>query len=100
MAREIYVKGNHVVAKKWYAHDEFLGIYEYGYQDGSHCVREIKTNKRFNVKPKDIRNPTNEEEEEIKKLLKKRKVLLKEMKKEVTEEKNSEELEMALAALN
>ena len=99
MAKETYVNGNHVVAKKWNASsEEFLGIYEYDYSDGSHCVMEIKTNRRYNIKPKDVRNPTNEEEEEIKNLLKERKAILKEMKKEITEKKNNEELDMALAS--
>ena len=78
MAKLTLVKGDHIVAKKW-SGEEFIGIFEYGYQDGSHCVVEVSTNKRFNVKAKDVVRYTNEDEEkEIKRIIKERKIVLKE----------------------
>ena len=84
MAKLTLVKGDHIVAKKW-SGEEFIGIFEYGYQDGSHCVVEVSTNKRFNVKAKDVVRYTNEDEEkEIKKIIKERKIILKEPPKNET----------------
>ena len=92
MGKTIFIKGDHVVAKNW-SGEEFLGIYDYGYTDGQHCVMNVKTNRRFCCKPKDVRNATNDEENEIKKILKEKKA---QVKKETLEE--SEELEVALAS--
>jgi hypothetical protein len=93
MGKKIFVKGDHVAAKTWQG-EEFLGIYDYTYTDGLHCVMNVKTNKRFCVKSKDIREANNDEEEEIKKILKEKKIKLKEMQKKMIDE----EFEAALAS--
>ena len=98
MGKLILVKGDHVVAKKW-SGEEFLGVFEYSYLDGSHCIFEVKSNRRFNAKPNDVRLPTDEEEKEIKRLIKDKKIKLKEPLTTVKETANNEELEMALAAV-
>lgn len=97
MGKVILVKGDHVVAKKW-SGEEFLGVYEYRYLDGSHCIFEVKSNRRFNAKPNDVRYPTDEEEKEIKRIIKDKKIKLKEPSPTVNTTAN-EELEMALAAV-
>lgn len=97
MAKLNLVKGDHVVAKKW-SGEEFLGLYEYNYLDGSHCIFELGSHKRFNAKPKDVRLPSEDEEKEIKRLIKENKAYLKALK-EPQKETPNEELEMALSAI-
>ena len=97
MAKYNLTKGDHVVAKKW-SGEEILGLFEYTYSDGSHCIFDVKTNKRFNTKRKDVREVTEEEEKEIKKILKEKKDYLKNAKIEDTpKEEENEELNIALA---
>jgi hypothetical protein len=98
MGKLILVKGDHVVAKKW-SGEEFLGVYEYQYLDGSHCIFEVKSNRRFNAKPNDVRIPSNEEENEITRIIKEKKAILKSPPTTVNTTVNNEELEMALAAV-
>jgi hypothetical protein len=97
MAKVNLVKGDHIVAKKW-SGEEFLGVYEYSYQDGSHCVIEVATNKRFNVKHKDFRMANEDEEKEIKKLVKENKTKIRENVEVATKGTQESELEDALAA--
>lgn len=98
MGKLILVRGDHVVAKKW-SGEEFLGVYEYGYLDGSHCIFAVGSNRRFNAKPNDVRLPTEEEEKEIKRIVNENKVKLKEPPTSVNTAVNKEEFDMVLAAV-
>ena len=91
------VKGNFVSAKKW-SGEHFLGVYEYTYDDGSHCVLEVSTYKCFNVRKGCIKHATEEQEKEIKALLKERKIASAEKKAESKKETSDEEFESVLAA--
>ena len=75
MAKTEFSKGACVKAKKW-SGDEFFGVLEYTYDDGSHCVLEVATSKRFNVKKNDIELADEEAEKDIKKLMKEKKLTL------------------------
>lgn len=95
MIKKVLQKGDYVVAKKWNG-EEMLGILEYTYTDGEHCVKDAKTNKRFCSHKNDIRLATEEEENKIKLLLKENNII---MKKYITPTVIEEdELEEALAA--
>ena len=63
MAKTVFSKGDSVNAKKW-SGTSFLGIYEHMYDDGSHCVVDATTGKRFNVHPDDVKMATEEEAKE------------------------------------
>lgn len=69
MAKQSYVKGDCVRAKKW-SGESFLGMYEHTYDDGSHCVVDPSTGKRFNVLKSQLKMATDEEAKEIKRLAK------------------------------
>lgn len=75
MAKKEFSKGACVKAKKW-SGDEFFGVLEYTYDDGSHCVLEVATAKKFNVKPNDIELTDEEAEKDIKKMIKDNKLKL------------------------
>lgn len=75
MAKTVISKGACVKAKKW-SGDEFFGVLEYTYDDGSHCVLEVATAKKFNVKPNDIELADEEAEKDIKKMMKDNKLKL------------------------
>ena len=75
MAKSLFSKGACVKAKKW-SGQEFFGVLEYTYDDGSHCVLEVATSKRFNVKANDIELADEEAEKDIKKLMKENKLTL------------------------
>lgn len=104
MAKTVFSKGDCVVGKKW-SGAEIVGVYEYSYDDGSHCVLEVSTNKRFCIKPKDLQLLNDEEAKEVKKLMKEKKLKLHEKADVVSstknlstvEEKKKEELDVALA---
>lgn len=69
MAKHNFVKGDCVRAKKW-SGESFLGMYEHTYDDGSHCVVDPSTGKRFNVLKPQLKMATDEEAKEIKRLVK------------------------------
>lgn len=69
MMNNIFTKGDSVNCKKWNG-TQFLAIYEYMYEDGSHCVVDVTNGKRFNIHHTDIQNATEEEIKQIKKLTK------------------------------
>lgn len=104
MAKTIFSKGDCVKGKKW-SGAEIKGIYEYAYDDGSHCVLEVSSGKRFNVKEKELQMADEEEAKEIKKLQKENHLKLhdkadsmqvvKDLVKD--EEETKEELDIALA---
>ena len=104
MAKINFSKGDCVKGKKW-SGAEFLGMYEYTYDDGSHCVLEVSTGKRFNVKEKELQLANEDETKEIKKLQKENKLTLHKKPDAVSnaknlsevEEKKTEELNVALA---
>ena len=105
MAKINFSKGDCVKGKKW-SGAEIKGIYEYSYDDGSHCVLEVSSGKRFNVKEKQLQMASEEESKEIKKLQKEKHLKLHDKADAVStgknlsqkkEEKNSEELDIALA---
>lgn len=73
MAKTEFSKGTCVRAKKW-SGEEFFGVFEYTYEDGSHCVLDVSTTKRFNVKKDDLTLANEEEEKDIKKLMKEKKL--------------------------
>ena len=75
MAKTEFSKGACVRAKKW-SGEEFFGVLEYTYDDGSHCVLEVSTAKRFNVKKDDLTLANEEEEKDIKKVMKENKLTL------------------------
>lgn len=75
MTKTVISKGACVRAKKW-SGDEFFGVLEYTYDDGSHCVLEVATAKRFNVKKDDLTIANEEEEKDIKKIMKEKKLKL------------------------
>lgn len=109
MAKTVFSKGDSVNAKKW-SGTSFLGIYEHMYDDGSHCVVDVTTGKRFNVHPDDVKMASEEEAKEIKKLSKENNVKLREdgtktyvtskaTPKPTEEPKVDEELEAAMEAI-
>jgi hypothetical protein len=109
MAKTVFSKGDAVNAKKW-SGTSFLGIYEQTYDDGSHCVVEVTSGKRFNVHLEDVKMASEEDAKEIKKLSKENNVKPREddsktyvtgktTPKEVEEPKVDEELEAALEAV-
>lgn len=109
MAKTVFSKGDSVNAKKW-SGTSFLGIYEHMYDDGSHCVVDATTGKRFNVHPDDVKMASEEEAKEIKKLSKENNVKPREddtktyvtgkaTPKATEEPKVDEELEAALEAI-
>lgn len=53
-----------VKAKKWNG-EEFIGILEYEYKDGSYCVSD-KNGRRFNIKHNDIKPHSENLKEELK----------------------------------
>lgn len=75
MAKSLFSRGACVRAKKW-SGQEFFGVLEYTYDDGSHCVLEAATAKKFNVKANDIELADEEAEKDIKKLMKENKLAL------------------------
>jgi len=104
MAKTEFSKGDCVKGKKW-SGSEIIGVYEYTYDDGSHCVLEVANGKRFNIKPKDLELASEDEAKEIKKLQKENHLKLhdkadsmqvvKDLVKD--EEETKEELDIALA---
>lgn len=56
-----YKKGAMISAKKFNG-EEFLGVYQYTYDDGSHCVSD--GTKKWCCKPRDVK-PANDEESKI-----------------------------------
>ena len=91
-----FKKGEMVSAKKLNG-EEFLGIYEHGYDCGDHCVFDGE--KKFCVKHNTVKKATPEEEEVIKETIikpmreeKKRKAL-EELKKKQEEELEEEDVE-------
>lgn len=101
MGKLILSKGNAVIAKKW-SGEEFIGLFEHTYKDGTHCVLDVKTNKRFNIKAKDIKLATEDEAKEAKRLAKKNNAVVRDNvgEKIVKHKENneSEELKLALAS--
>jgi hypothetical protein len=94
MAKKInFIKGDCVSAKKW-SGEEFLGIFEYTYDDGSYCVMDASNNRHFNVLKGCIKHATEEQEKTIRVLVKERNVKITTPKTEV----NNAELEYALEA--
>ena len=75
MAKTEFSKGDAVVGKKWSGATVY-GILEYSYDDGSHCVLEASSGKRFNVKVNELQLATEEEEKDIKRLFKEGKLKL------------------------
>lgn len=65
MSIDNFERGDYVVAKKFNG-EEVIGVYEYPYLDGSHCVKNIKDNHRCCTKKGCIRKATSEEIEEMK----------------------------------
>lgn len=94
MTKIILTKGDCVSAKKW-SGEQFLGIYEHTYDDGSYLVRDVKLMRDFNVHKRQIRLATEEEEKQIKQLLKEP-IITNDDNKE--EHNNDDELDEALAA--
>ena len=104
MAKTNFSKGDCVKGKKW-SGAEIKGIYEYAYDDGSHCVLEVSSGKRFNVKEKELQMADEEEAKEIKKLQKEKHLKLHDKADSMSvvkdlvkdEEETKEELDIALA---
>lgn len=69
MSKKTFTNKEIVKCKKWDG-EEFHGMYLYTYNDGTHCVLEAKTNKRFNVLEDDIEEVSEEKAKEVKKLIK------------------------------
>ena len=67
MAKTNISKGDCVKGKKW-SGAEIIGVYEYAYDDGSHCVLDVTNGKRFNIKPKDLELASEDEAKDIKKM--------------------------------
>lgn len=109
MVKTNFTKGDSVNCKKW-SGASFLGIYEHMYDDGSHCVLDVVSGKRFNVHPTDVKEASEEEAKEIKKLSKENNVKPREddsktyvtgkaTPKATEEPKVDEELEAAMEAV-
>lgn len=104
MAKTNFSKGDCVKGKKW-SGAEIKGVYEYTYDDGSHCVLEVANGKRFNIKPKDLELASEDEAKEIKKLQKENHLKLHDKADSMSvvkdlvkdEEETKEELDIALA---
>lgn len=97
MAKIKFTKGDCVTAKKWNG-EEFIGLYEFTYDDGEHCIIDVKTNKRFCSHNKDVKLASDSEAKEIKQLAKENKTKPMENISTTTETIDNEELEEALAA--
>ena len=67
-----YIKGDYVSAKNW-SGEHLLGIYEYQYLDGEHCITNAKNGRKFCAHHHDVRMATEEQVKEIKKLMKENK---------------------------
>jgi hypothetical protein len=104
MAKTNFSKGDCVKGKKW-SGAEIKGVYEYTYDDGSHCVLDVTNGKRFNIKPKDLELASEDEAKEIKKLQKEKHLKLHDKADSMSvvkdlvkdEEETKEELDIALA---
>ncbi len=104
MAKTNFSKGDCVKGKKW-SGAEIKGVYEYTYDDGSHCVLEVANGKRFNIKQKDLELASEDEAKEIKKLQKEKHLKLHDKADSMSvvkdlvkdEEETKEELDIALA---
>ena len=104
MAKTNFSKGDCVKGKKW-SGAEIKGVYEYAYDDGSHCVLEVSSGKRFNIKEKDLELASEDEAKEIKKLQKEKHLKLHDKADSMSvvkdlvkdEEETKEELDIALA---
>lgn len=92
MAKTSFTRGDCVVAKRWNG-TEFMGVYEYTYSDGEHCIIDTN-NKHFCSHKHDVRKATEEEEKKIKQLMKQNKIIP--IKEPIDED---EELKEALAAV-
>lgn len=97
MAKQNFSKGDYVNAKKW-SGASFLGMYEHCYNDGSHCVIEASTGKRFNVLAGKLKAANEEEVKEIKRLVKENDIKPRETVSDNLAGKNDSDLEAALAA--
>lgn len=99
MANTILVKGDYVVAKKWNG-EEIIGILDYTYTDGEHCVIDAKTKQRFCSHKNDVRLANEFEQNEIKKLTKEQKIITRQTENIIKNKQNNtdDELEAALAA--
>ena len=98
--KTVFNRGDYVKCKKWDG-VEILAILEYTYPlDSSHCVVDVKTTKRFNIRPNDIKLATEEEAKEIKRLSKENNITLGKNIAESIKIKNNinKELEAALEA--
>ena len=79
-----------------------MGILEYTYDDGSHCVVDVTNSKRFNVLKGDLKHASEEETKEIKNLAKQNNIRAykkdNSTNKKETEKEMESELEAALKA--
>lgn len=101
MAKQVFLNGDYVKAKKW-SGESFLGILEYTYDDGSHCVVDVTSSKRFNVLKGDLKHASEEETKEIKNLAKQNNIRAYKKdnstkKKETDKKEKEEELELEAA---
>ena len=104
MAKTNFSKGDCVKGKKW-SGAEIKGVYEYTYDDGSHCVLEVANGERFNIKQNDLELASEDEAKEIKKLQKEKHLKLHDKADSMSvvkdlvkdEEETKEELDIALA---
>ena len=97
---EIVKKGDYVIAKTW-SGIEKMGILDYTYTDGEHCVIEASTNRRFCSHKNDVRKARQDEAEKIKLLLKESKVMVLKPKNHIqTTNEYENEFEEALAAID
>lgn len=100
MAKGNFTKSDCVIAKRLDG-IKFKGLFEYKYNDGSFCVVDVNTNRKYLCRPKDVEMASEDEAKEIKRLAKANNTMLKERNPQSStdDETNEEELEEALAAI-
>ena len=99
MAKGNFTTGDCIIAKRLDG-IVFKGLFEYEYNDGSFCIVDVNTNRKYLCKRNDVKMATEDEAKEIKHLAKVNHTTLKERNQHITtnEETSDEELEEALAA--
>ena len=100
MSNTEFKQGDAVIGKKWNG-SPIIGVYEYTHDNGSHCVLDVETERRFNIKIGDLKLASETEAETIKKAFELKKLKITEKPKTITfgttKSKKEEEFDILLA---
>ena len=75
MIKKVLLKGDYVSAKTWNG-NEIIGILEYTYTDGEHCVIDAVTGKKFCCHREDVKLASELEQARIKRIQTEKKFLV------------------------